>query len=64
MLGKYLDKDDALIKYGGIAAIVLIIFFLERRYKAMKRTFMEKYVADSMFRTIMDEEISPPGKIE
>ncbi|MEX0725488.1 MAG: small multi-drug export protein [Planctomycetaceae bacterium] len=64
MLGKYLDKDDALIKYGGIAAIVLIIFFLERRYKAMKRTFMEKYVADSTLRTIMDEEISPPGKIE
>lgn len=55
MLSKYLDKDDALIKYGGLAAIVLIIFFLERRYQAMKRTFMEKYVSDTSLQALVQE---------
>ncbi len=47
MIGKYMDKDDAFIKYGGIALIVLLIFMLERRYRAMKKSFLEKYISDS-----------------
>lgn len=62
MLSKYLDKNDAVIRYGGIAAIVLIIFFLERRYKAMKRTFLEKYVSDSALQTLVEEETSPTDR--
>ncbi|MFN0198025.1 MAG: small multi-drug export protein [Planctomycetaceae bacterium] len=56
MIGKYMDKDDAFIKYGGIALIVLLIIMLERRYRAMKKTFLAQYIADSR-----DTGNSPPA---
>lgn len=36
----YLPADNYLVRWGGLAVIVLIIVFLERRYSAMKRQFL------------------------
>jgi uncharacterized membrane protein len=38
----YLPQNSPLVQWGGVVAIVLIIFFLERRYAAMKREFLKQ----------------------
>lgn len=37
----YLDKDNPMLLWGGIAVIVLLIVLLERRYRRMKKLFLE-----------------------
>lgn len=44
-INAYFDKDHPAVKYGGILAIVLVIVLLERRYRRMKRSFLEKLPA-------------------
>jgi len=34
-------KDSPVVNYGGFVVIIAIIFFLERRYRAMKKQFLE-----------------------
>ncbi len=38
----YLPQNSPIVQWGGVAAIVLIIVFLERRYAAMKRQFLQE----------------------
>lgn len=37
----YLPQDSPLVQWGGVLTIILIIFFLERRYAAMKKEFVK-----------------------
>lgn len=39
---KYLPQDSPLVQWGGVATIILIIVFLERRYAKMKREFLKE----------------------
>lgn len=40
-----LPQNSPIVKWGGVLIIVLIIFFLERRYAAMKREFVKSRTA-------------------
>lgn len=39
LLGRWLDKDDPVIRYGGIVLIAVLIIALERRYRTLKQRF-------------------------
>jgi hypothetical protein len=40
LINAYVDKDHPVVKYGGVLAIVVIIVILERRYRKLKRIFL------------------------
>jgi len=54
---KYLPQDSPLVQWGGVATIVLIIIFLERRYAAMKRAFLQE-------RAVAEEETANRELVE
>ncbi len=42
---EYLPENSLIVKWGGIAVIILIIVFLERRYASLKRAFEQQKAA-------------------
>lgn len=54
-MNEYLPQDSPIVKWGGVLIIILIIFFLERRYAAMKREFIKSRD------TANANNASPPG---
>lgn len=44
LIGHWIDKDQPIFRYGGILVMVLIILFLERRYRLSKTRFAERNI--------------------
>ncbi len=44
IIDPWIDKDSNLIRFGGIAAILLIVIVLERRYQTLRRRFADSKV--------------------
>ena len=42
VLGTWIDKDNPLIKYGGLLLVLLLVVLLERRYQYLKKQFVEE----------------------
>jgi Putative small multi-drug export protein len=51
----YLPADSAMVKYGGIPIILLIIFLLERRYSGMKQAYITQKQSASQSLPIVSE---------
>ncbi len=54
LMGKYLDKDNPYLKYGGFVVIAIIVFILERRYRKLRN----RYEAES---TTLNPTANPPS---
>jgi uncharacterized membrane protein len=42
LISQWVDKDHWAVKYGGITVIILVVVFLEWRYRKMKQKFLKK----------------------
>ncbi len=42
VLGNWIDKDNPMIKYGGLLLVLLLVVLLERRYQYLKQQFVQE----------------------